>query len=282
MCVLGVAAAVLLASRSSSGQIQYQSGQGISPDYQGWEPNPDGSFNLVFGYMNRNYGEMLHIPVGPDNNLEPGDPDQGQPTFFLPRRNRHLFRVRVPSDFGDQEIVWTLTANGRTERAYATLRSDYVLDRRVVYLNNTGVTMRGKADRNEAPDLRVEGDLDRRATVGDPLELAAHASDDGIPTPRAAMAGAVGFRPALGLRVAWFVYRGDGNTVTFDPEQFKVYPDFLLNSPWTPGWSVPAAPAGGRFPVHATFGAPGAYVLRVQAHDGGFESTRDVTVNVSP
>ena len=97
-------------------QRSYATGQTIAPAYEGWERNDDGSFTLVFGYMNRNWEEEIDVPVGAGNSIEPGGPDQGQPTHFYPRRNRFVFRVRVPADFGDQELVWTLTAHGQTER----------------------------------------------------------------------------------------------------------------------------------------------------------------------
>src|SRR4026207_37220 len=99
--------------------------------------NTDGSYTLYFGYMNTNWLQQFEIPVGPTNNIEPGGPDQGQPTHFLPRRNRFLFRIRVPADFGNKELVWTLTSHGKTERAYATLKADYFVDD-VVIMNNTG------------------------------------------------------------------------------------------------------------------------------------------------
>src|SRR6478736_1246102 len=75
----------------------------VSPVYEGWTPNPDGSFNLIFGYLNRNWDETFTVPVGPGNNIEPGGPDQGQPTYFFPRRNRFTFQIRVPKDFGSKE-----------------------------------------------------------------------------------------------------------------------------------------------------------------------------------
>ena len=112
-------------------------GQNIAPVYEGWEKNPDGSFNLVFGYFNRNLGERLDVPIGPDNTIEPGGPDQGQPTHFYPRRSRFLFKIQVPPDFGDRELVWTLTSNGQTEKAYASLLIDYFIDDTVVQ-NNKG------------------------------------------------------------------------------------------------------------------------------------------------
>ena len=109
--VLVLAAGMLVAgSAPGAAQQRFLAGQAVMPAYEGWERNPDGSFNLVFGTMNRNWAEEIDIPIGRANNLEPGGPDQGQPTRFLPRRNRFLFRVRVPADFGDNEVVWTLTS----------------------------------------------------------------------------------------------------------------------------------------------------------------------------
>ena len=93
-------------------QTKFDSGQDVVPVYEGWIRNPDGSFDLVFGYFNRNFKEELAIPAGPDNLIEPGGPDRGQPTYFLPRRRARLFRVRVPQDWGQQVLTWTITANG--------------------------------------------------------------------------------------------------------------------------------------------------------------------------
>lgn len=277
---------ILIAARAVSGQLQYSSGQEVTPDFAGWESNPDGSFNMVFGYMNRNYEEHLYIPVGPNNKFEPGESDRGQPTYFLPRRNRHVFRITVPSDFGGKELVWTVTANGKTRSAYGTLKPDYALDGRAIYLNNSGYTMVGRALKNNAPVVKIEGDIQKVATVGEPLTLTAVASDDGIPKVRPAPSGGgIGFKTAMGMRVAWFVYRGRGDKVAFAPEQFKVYADFSTeagNSPWTPGWVPPPIPPDGKYTVKATFGEPGTYVVRVLAHDGGFDTAQDVTVTVRP
>src|SRR5688572_16735914 len=136
-CTLALAAAVMFAaSPPTSAQVGLPSGQNIAPVYEGWEQNPDGSFNLVFGYMNRNWEEEIDVPLGADNTIEPGGPDRGQPTHFLPRRNRFLFRIRVPKDFGQRELVWTLTSHGKTERAYATLKPDYFIDDTVIMANN--------------------------------------------------------------------------------------------------------------------------------------------------
>lgn len=269
-------------------QLAYSSGQTVTPAFEGWEKNPDGSYNMVFGYFNRNLDEHLHVPIGPSNNIEPGGPDRGQPTYFFPRRNRFHFKVRVPADFGKNELVWTLTTQGTTEKAYATLIPEYIIDNQLSMLDvgNFGRDPEGRDLSNKAPTVRLEGPVERRVTVGTPLGLAASASDDGMPKPRPAPRGGPGSprgrSDALGLRVAWFVYRGDGANVTFDPPQFKIYPDYRVgsNSPWSPLWAPPPLPSDGRFPVTVTFNAPGAYVLRVLAHDGGLSSAEDVTVTV--
>ena len=116
----------------------YHSGQNLQPVFEGWEQNGDGSFNMVFGYLNRNYEEHLNVPVGPDNYFEPGAADQGQPTFFYPRRQRIIFRVRVPADWGDKELVWTVTAHGRTDRAVGWLVPEQIIDAQVVAMNRSG------------------------------------------------------------------------------------------------------------------------------------------------
>src|ERR1700741_1020807 len=103
--VVGVLMLLLLPSASGQlAQIRHSSGQGVAPVYEGYDMNPDGSFNMWFGYMNRNYEEELDLPVGPDNRFEPGG-DRGQPTHFVARRHKDVFKVVVPKDFGDQTLV---------------------------------------------------------------------------------------------------------------------------------------------------------------------------------
>src|SRR5262245_37329536 len=121
-------AITLTAFIESSGQIVGLKGEDLIPVYEGWEENPDGTFNLVFAYFNRNWDEEFDVPVGPNNSIEPGGPDQGQPTHFFPRRNRFVFRIKVPKDFDKNEVVWTLVANGKTYRAYGSLRPGYITD----------------------------------------------------------------------------------------------------------------------------------------------------------
>ena len=94
----------------------------MQPVFEGWERNDDGSFTMVFGYLNRNYQEQPIIPVGPNNFFEPGPADRGQPTHFYNRRQQFVFTVRVPADWGrEQDLVWSVTHNGRTDYAYGHL-----------------------------------------------------------------------------------------------------------------------------------------------------------------
>ena len=107
----------------------YEGGQGVAPVYEGYQENTDGSYTMFFGYMNENWEEELFVPIGASNAFSPGPADRGQPTRFLPRRNRMVFSVDVPADFGGQELEWTLiTREGVTQKAYGSLRKDYVLE----------------------------------------------------------------------------------------------------------------------------------------------------------
>src|SRR4029079_12519151 len=131
--------------------------------------------------------EEIDVPVGADNNISPGPPDQGQPTHLLPRRNRFMFRVKVPADFGDKELVWTLTTHGRTNKAYASLRTNYLIDD-VVIASETGALGAGSSSperrANKPPVVKIEGEKTRTARVGQPLTLVVAVTDDGIPKRR--------------------------------------------------------------------------------------------------
>src|SRR5437899_241820 len=162
-------------------QTQFSSGQDVVPVYEGWLRNSDGTFTFVFGYFNRNWKEELVIPAGPDNKLEPGEPDRGQPTYFLPRRQPWVFRVQVPKDWGQQELVWTITAHGRTEKAYAQLLPEEEIRERLIMTR--GNLNRGEDDPNEPPSIRIAPVPP--ASVSSPVSLTALVEDDGLPTPRA-------------------------------------------------------------------------------------------------
>src|SRR6187549_1308571 len=100
-------------------------GASITPAFEGWYKNDDGSFSLLIGYYNRNSREPITIPIGPNNKIEPGDLDQGQPTYFETGRQWGVFVVKVPKDFGTKTITWTIVANGETNSIPLTLNKGY-------------------------------------------------------------------------------------------------------------------------------------------------------------
>jgi hypothetical protein len=285
-------------------QLSYTKGQPTSPAYEGWEQNSDGSYDLIFGYMNENWKEQTDVPIGPENTIEPGGPDRGQPTRFFPRRNRFVFRVRVPKDFGDKELVWTLTTHGKTLKAYGTLRLDYQVDN-MVFTSETGAIGAGTSNPevrgNQPPVLEAAGDTVRTVRVGQPLTLSAHVTDDGVPKPRprgafldrGSEAGIKDIRlipprqvtvgSATGLWVACYVYRGAG-TVHISPDQPETWEDTRAgtNSQWAPLWQAPPAPPDGNWNATAVFDQPGTYVLRWHASDGALWADQPITITVTP
>ena len=269
---VGLTGLAFLTAPAASAQT-YHSGQNLQPVFEGWMQNPDGTFEMLFGYLNRNYEEELNIPVGPNNFLEPGDIDQGQPTYFYPRRQRFVWQVTVPADWGDKELVWTVTAHGRTDRAVGWLVPEQIIDEQVVAMNRAG----GGAPEieNDPPTIELPEGRRRTVAVGETLSLTAVIGDDGVPAMRPARnSRPPGRRNALGLRLAWIQYRGPG-TVDFDP---FVRP--MVDH--TPGWTPPPLPEDGRIVTTAVFSEPGTYVIRAMADDGYLYTPADVTVTVTP
>jgi hypothetical protein len=272
--------ALALAGSGSTGvaQIQYKSGQNVAPVFEGWIQNADGSFDFVFGYMNRNYEEVVDVPVGPDNNIQPAGPDRGQPTHFYPRRSQSLFRVRVAKNWDPkQKVVWTLTANGRTDTAKGWLQPEWEIE--------SGLKT-GKGEVNEPPSITGPAALSL-ASPGQSLALTVTATDDGVPkpsprrrppssSPPPPQPGASPTaappepdpdpdnpRAQSGLAVRWIEYRGPGNVTFESPAAKPVY-----------GQPVTAN-------TTATFSAPGTYVLWAIARDGVAQTPYPVTVTVS-
>jgi hypothetical protein len=248
-------------------QTQFSSGQDVVPSFEGWLRNADGTFTFVFGYFNRNWKEELALPAGPDNKLEPGPADRGQPTYFLPRRQPWVFRVTVPKDWGQQELVWSITAHGRTEKAYAQLLPEEEMLERLIMTH--GNLSPGEDDPNKPPSIAIAPISS--ADLGSPLTLTAMVTDDGLPKPRPPRAPRPGTipqaqtnnaeeRPKAGLTVRWSQYRGPAK-VTFDS-------------------AGPIPVSDGRAITAARFTAPGTYVLRATASDGALSVTSDVTVTV--
>ena len=277
----------------------FQYGQHVEPAYEGWRPNADGTFSFMFGYMNENWTEQPDVVIGASNSFSPGDADRGQPTHFLPRRNRFTFEVVVPSDWGERELVWTLNVNGVERKAYATLKDDYLVDNMVI-ASETGSLGAGTSSpesrANIAPTVTIQGDDIRAAHVGEEISFVAQVIDDGLPAARRESTIEADdlmrrmLRPPTritvgkvnGLFLSWNKYRGPGN-VTFDPPMPKPWEDTRTsaNSPWGALWLPPEAPEDGLHEITVTFDEPGTYILWGRADDGGLYHDNYITVNVS-
>jgi len=230
-------------------------GQSVTAAYEGWYRNPDGSFSLLVGYFNRNKKEALDIPIGPNNRVEPGGPDQGQPTHFLPRRQWGVFTITVPADFGDKKLTWTIVANGKTTSVSMGLHRDYQVEPfKEAAMGNTPPVLRfaPKGPALQGPPRGYAASL--TATLATALPLTVWVTDEAQIEPSAA-ARRSNTPP---ISVTWSLHRGPAD-VTFDQAKPKV------------------DPTDGKTVATATFNAPGEYVLRAQVNDtsgdggGGFQ-----------
>ena len=236
----------------------HDSGQSVTPAYEGWFANPDGSFSILFGYYNRNVKQELDIPIGPDNRIEPGGPDQGQPTHFLTKRRWGVFTVTVPKDFGTKKISWTLTANGKTTVIPAGLDPLWELSPFKDATGNTppflsfqaaGPFVQGPRGSSES----VKAELNR------PVALEVWVADDanvvpGASTPRTPP-----------VAISWSKFRGPGAVLFSEQRPAVEKAEF----------EAPARTVfRGKTHTTATFSEPGEYVLHVLANDWSGEGGR--------
>ncbi len=222
--------------------IRTAAGQTVTPAYEGWYRNPDGTFGLSFGYFNRNFEETVDIPAGPGNHLAPAVFDGPQPTRFHPRRHWGVFAVTVPADFGDQAVVWTIDFRGERYSIPGTLHTDWEIDA-LEGEAGSGNTPPVLAFSEDGPEGAGPGGIwgpPVEAAAGTPVPVTAWARDDGR--------GRAGRAARSAVSLTWFRHRGPGE-VTFSEDSGE----------------VPVA--GGRMTTVATFDKPGDYVLRVRAND---------------
>jgi len=280
--VLAAIAASVIVSAQVPIEPAKQFGTGVTPAFEGWFDNPDGSHNFLIGYMNRNRALEVDIPIGPNNRIEPGGPDHGQPTHFLPGRQTGTYLITVPKAFSaTQVLTWTITINGQTNSIPLKLNPLY----NISPLKDSSVA-------NTPPMLRfVEGGpaiqgpvgtldkaIARTTSVSVPLDLPLWAADDAKYTNNSS-------QPMRGSRtpvsLSWAKYRGPG-TVTFDKPRPAV--DKIK------GGGV-NEPFEGKSTTKAKFSEPGEYVLQVTLNDysgdggGGFQccwTNALVKVTVTP
>ena len=157
----------------------HETGQSVTPAFEGWWQNADGSYNLMFGYFNRNTKEIVEVPVGPNNKIEPGPVDQGQPAYFIPRRQWGVFTITVPKNTSpDQKFVWTLVANDISISVPGFIKPAWsITPLSEIGIGNTPPTISfdEKGPANEGPKPIM---VERTAIVGTPLELTVYAADD--------------------------------------------------------------------------------------------------------
>lgn len=265
--------------------FKFNSGQDVQPAFEGWSRNADGTFTMHFGYLNRNWVQQLTIPIGPNNSIEPGGPDRGQPTFFYTRTQRNIFSVVVPKDWGKKELIWTVTANGKTQKAYGWLQTEWEID--PAGGASTGGQTSPELRANKPPTFTV--DAGSTIAVGQSMPLVASVSDDGIPKPAAAKKPAIGQETPPGLVasndtpvnlpqlapsrgqapapggvrgpfVTWMVFRGPAEA-TFESRNIQV--------------------KDGKAPTAVAFTVPGEYVLLGRASDRVLFVDKQVTITVT-
>ncbi len=252
----GITAGVaVLGAGAASAQLPLSpirgTGQSVTPAYEGWYRMPDGRRALLVGYFNRNLDETLEIPIGPDNRVEPGGPDMGQPTVFDQRRGWGIFTIVVPEDFGDRKYTWTLVSNGQTHSIPMGLHVDYEVEPfKDAAMGNTPPVLRFEPGGApfQGPPVGIAREM--TASPGQPLALDIHVQDDAHIEPGAAGVAQARQPP---ISVAWFKHRGPGE-VRFSEARPSVAP-----------------PADGIARTTATFGSPGEYILRAQVNDGSGE-----------
>ena len=186
----------------------------------------------------------------------------------------------MPKDFGDKELIWTLTTHGKTEKAYASLKNDYMIDNQVISTEVGGDfgSLRDELRTNMPPELKVEGDKQRtrqgrRAADAGRVRRAIPTTcrpRDGEPQrggrPSARQRAATGAPPRRESRsiappssivavertgAAAVVDRlpRQGRGVTFSPDQMKTWTDTraYANSPWSPPYFIPEPPPDGKW-----------------------------------
>jgi len=223
-------------------------GASITPAYEGWYQNPDGTYSILFGYFNRNTKETIEIPIGPNNRIEPGNVDQGQPTYFEVGRQWGVFTIKVPKDFGTKKLTWTIVSNGETQSIPFALNKAYnVSPFKDLVMGNAPPSLafsQGGA-KVSGPPTGIVATLTGRAN--EPVTFSVWVEDvKGSDQGANAGRGRGGNLPIA--TVSLHKYRGPG-TVTFDKPR------------------LPAAKQGDMVSTTAKFSAPGEYVVRVQVND---------------
>ncbi len=238
----------------------HKSGDLVAPFFDGFYDNGDGTVTFSFGFLNRNTEELVDIPLGENNRIEPAQFDGVQPTHFpvydrgglVGKRERGAFAVTVPANMAGTEVVWTLTHAGRTYSVPGRTGS-------IAYDMSTGPAAFGSLPpavrfHSEGPESTNREGVSAarvRATVGTPVTLPAMVQDRGERAPYAAdLDGKLVFP----VGATWVLHQGPaGARVLFSQEKSKVEAG--------EGWGMAT--------TQATFTVPGEYVIRLRADNFG-------------
>lgn len=240
-----------------------QFGASVSPAYEGWFDNPDGTHTFLIGYYSRNTEAEIDVPIGPNNHFDPGPADMGQPTHFLTRRRFGMFTIVVPKEFPKtQKLTWTLTVNGTTTTIPFYMHTDYNISPfksseeapnrdfnkpAAIKFDENGPTFTG-------PAVSLAKAVSRTAAVGTPMPLTVWADDDALYSSggNGPMSNP---RPPISLVIS--KYRGPGN-VTLGPGRMTFE---------TLKGGKPLEPYTGKTTAQVNFSAPGDYIVHVTAND---------------
>jgi hypothetical protein len=236
-------------------------GASVTPAFEGWFDNPDGSHTFMIGYFNRNTAQEVDVPIGPNNQFSPGLPDMGQPTHFLPGRRYGMFIYTVPKEFtATQKLTWSLTVNGVTSKVPFYMSTDYnITPMRASEEGPRGynvppVLTFNRGESFTGPLAMPTKAISRVATVGVPMPLDMTADDDaqyssGANTP---LTGAT-----LPVQLVISKYRGPGRLTIAEPKARMT----------TLKGGKPDEPFSGKASTTVTFDEPGEYMLHVTAND---------------
>jgi hypothetical protein len=231
----------------------HTAGQSITGAFEGWFRNADGSATIMCGYFNRNLTQRLEIPVGADNRIEPGGPDRGQPTRFLPGRQWAVFTIHVPKDFApDSKLTWTLRANGKTTVIPLKLDPLWLLSPYRDASNNTPPFISFELGKTGAQGPPLEIAKSYEAAVGKPVELRVWVADDA----QTGMNPTALQRATPPVALKWITFRGPADA-DFSPTRPPIE---KIDPP-------PGLKFAGTSKTNATFSIPGEYVIEVIATD---------------
>ncbi len=257
-------------------------GLNVYPAFEGWYQNPDGTYTLLIGYYNRNKKQLLDVPIGPQNRIEPGGPDQGQPTHFLVGRGWGTTAIKVPKDFGDKKLTWTLTTNGKTVQGIFGLQKGYQIEPFLdAAMGNKPPTLAFEptAKGNTGPPPTLAQAHMVSGAAGEAIPLTVFYKDDGHEeSPTGGGAAAPPPAPAPGAPAAAGVAAGGGGGgFQRPPRQSVTMTKFRGPGDVKFDDNTPTISKDGKATANATFSAPGEYVIRVEGNDssgiggGGFQ-----------